>query len=275
MAEGEVGRDKINSKVKMQKLQFKDQEQQHAIKEIMADLTFYQDPKLFKEEYSKLVDVSKANQAGIKKYMALFFNLRYAWQKTLEYKQYFEEFYPPQEKIEKIEALNHHIHAYLEDMTTLKNKIEVLLGEMKNDIKKFASNKKDIDEFFKAEVKKTKEVFAQVSEYRDEHRHRGMRFFDGDLLKAENAHRFLEMISNPVFDERLNQKYKPEIVAKYTKEKEESFEMAKNSWIEMASKNDEQISGYLDAVLKGIRPVFYQFLNINEIIAVTGKQYEN
>lgn len=246
----------------------------HVLDEMMADFAFYQDPRLLKAEYSGLLDVSKVNNADIKKYMMSFFNLRYAWQKTLKYKKYFEEFYPPTEKIEKIEALNHHIHAYLEDMTTLKNKTEVLLGEMKNDIKKVAANKDDIDKFFVAGVEKTKEVFAQVSKYRDEHRHRGMRFFDGDLLKAENAHGFLEIISNPVFDAMLNQEYKPEIVAKFTKEKEESFEVAKRRWIEMAERNDEQTTGYLDALLEGVRPSLYQFLNIKpvqEIITVTGR----
>lgn len=248
--------------------------ERHAIDEMMADFAFYQDPRLLKTEYSGLLNVSKVNDADIKKYMMSFFNLRYAWQKTLKYKKYFEEFYPPAEKIEKIEALNHHIHAYLEDMTTLKNKVEVLLGEMKNDIKKVASNKKDIDEFFVAGVEKTKEVFAQVSKYRGEHRHRGMRFFDGDLLKAENAHGFLEIISNPIFDAMLNQKYKPEIVAKFTKEKEKSFGAAKKRWIEMAEKNDDQTTGYLGALLNGVRPALYQFLNIKpiqEIITAAGK----
>lgn len=259
MAEGEVG----SSQNMTEKLaNTTEQKRRHIIEEIMADFAFYQDQNLLKYEYQKFLDAGKANQNGIKKYMGLFSNVRYAWQKTLKYKQYFEEFYSAEEKIEKIEALNHHIHAYLEDMTTLKNKIEVLLGEIKNDIKKVASNKEDIDEFFKAGVKKTKDVFAQVSKHRDEHRHQGMRFFDEDLLKAGNAHGFLEIISNPIFDAMLNQEYKPEIVAKFTKEREESFETAKKRWIEMARKNDEQTTGYLEALLKRIRPNLYQFLNI-------------
>lgn len=238
---------------------------QHILDEMVGDFAFYQYPELLKQEYSQYLDVSKANQDMIKKYMMLFSNLRYAWQKTLKYKIYFKDFYPDEGKVDKIEALNHHIHAYLEDMTTLKNKIEVLFGEMKNDIKKIAINKKDIDDFFVAGVEKTKEVFAQVSKHRNDHRHRGMRFFDGDLLKAENAHNFLETLSNPVFDSMLNQEYKPKVIYKFANEKEESFEKAKIRWIAMATKNDEQTSGYLAAVLKGIRPVFYNFLNIKPI----------
>lgn len=250
----------------------------HTLDEMMADFYFYQDPRFLKIEYSRLIDASKANQAGIKKYVQSFFNLRYAWQKTLKYKNYFEYFYPKTGQIDKIEALNHHIHAYLEDMETLKNKIEVLFGEMKNDIKKVASNKKDIDDFFKAGIKKTREVFAQVSKYRGEHRHRGTRFFDPDLLKAENAHGFLEIIATPQFDAMLNQEHKPQLIEKYIKEREESFEIAKKRWIEMAEKNDEQTTGYLDAILKGARSPLYQFLNIRpvqEIITSTEKSNDH
>lgn len=241
------------------------EEKRHAIEEIMADFAFYQNPNLLRWEYSSLLDVSKTNREGLKKYMQLFFSLRRAWQKTLRYKKYFEDFYPPAEKIEKIEALNHHIHAYLQDMTALKNKIEVLLGEMKNDIKKIASNKSDIDMFFRAGVEKTKEVFSGVSKHRDEHHHRGMQFFDNDLLKAENAYGFMEMLNNPLFNAMVNQEYKPEVIAKFTKEKEESFEVAKKRWVEIANKNDEQTTGYLDELLKGVRPTLYQFLNIRPV----------
>ncbi|HBX15919.1 MAG TPA: hypothetical protein DEF57_01260, partial [Candidatus Magasanikbacteria bacterium] len=170
---------------------------------------------------------------------------------------------------------NHHIHAYLQDMTILKNKIEVLLGEIKNDVKKIASNKSDINAFFKAGVEKTKKVFAGISKYRDEHHHRGMRFFDGDLLKAENARGFLEMLSNPVLDAMLKQEYKPKIIDKFTKEKEGSFEIAQKRWIEIAQKNDKQTTGYLQSVLQVVHPSFYQFLNItpvHEIIAMAEKQ---
>src|SRR3989338_756600 len=241
---------------------------QHIIDEMMGDFFFHQDPHLLKQEYRAFFDPSEVNQNMLKKYMVLFSNVRYAWQKTLRYKNYFENFYPPADKINEIEALNHHIHAYLEDMITLKNKIEVLFGKMKNDIKKVAVNKTDIDAFFKAGVEKTKKVFSGVSKHRDRHRHRGMRFFDNDLLKAENAQGSLQMLSIPVFDATLNKEYKPEIIAKFMKEKEESFVIAKKRWIEMARKNDAHTTGYLDAIFDGIRPSLYQFLNITPIHAI-------
>src|SRR3990167_3273439 len=127
---------------------------QHIIDEMMGDFFFHQDPHLLKQEYRAFFDPSEVNQNMLKKYMVLFSNVRYAWQKTLKYKNYFENFYPPADKINEIEALNHHIHAYLEDMITLKNKIEVLFGKMKNDIKKVAVNKTDIDVFSTPSLKK-------------------------------------------------------------------------------------------------------------------------
>lgn len=90
-----------------------EQKKQHTIDEMIGDFVFYQYPDLLKKEYLLFLDVSKANLEGIRKYTKLFSNLRYAYQKTLKYSQYFEDFYPPSEKIDKIEALNHHIHAYL------------------------------------------------------------------------------------------------------------------------------------------------------------------
>ena len=245
------------------------------IDEISADLGIYTEPNLLKDDLGSLLDTASANMDGIKKYQQLLSNVRYAWQKTLKYTHYFNTFYPPTDtEIENFEALNHHIHAYLQDMTILKNKIGVLLGEMKNDIKKVAANKEEIDAFFKAGVEKTKEVFGGVSEHRDTHHHRGMRFFDGDLLRAENAHGELKILST-VFREMLNPEYKDELFAKLEKEKLESFETGKTRWIEMAQKNDEQASGYLNALLDGIRPSLYQFLRIKpvrEVIDDAGKK---
>lgn len=254
------------------------QNKQHIVDEMMGDFALYQHPNLLKKEYLPFLDISSANLDGIKKYMNIFSNTRYAWQKTLKYEYYFENFYPPIEKVEKIEALNHHIHAYLQDMTILRNKIGVLFGEMKNDLKKIASNKNDTDAFFKAGVEKTNEVFAGISKLRDVHHHRGMRFVDGDLLKAENALGFLGMLSNPIVDSMLNQEYKPEIIGKFTKEKEESFEVAKKRWIETARKNNTQTTGYLESVLRVIRPSLYQFLKIRpirEAIAVSEDQCQS
>jgi len=243
------------------------------IVEMSADFSVYIDPKILKKELIGRLDTTSANIEAVKKYQALLSDVRYAWQKTLKYSQYFSEFYPPDEKIPNFEALNHHIHAYLEDMTILKNKIEVLLGAIKNDVRKSATNKNEIDIFFKAGVEKNIEVFEGILKHRDPHHHKGMRFLDGDLLKAENAHGALEMFSTPEFDAMLNQEYKPTFFEELKKKKEESFEVGKKHWIEMAQRNDTQTTGYIEGLLTAVRPVLYQYLNIKpakELINIAG-----
>lgn len=247
-----------------------EKQKQPVIDKILADLAVYQEPKLLKQEFIERIAAFESNPNHLKKYSSLLSNVNYAWKKTLKYTHYFQEFYPPNDKINEIEVLNHHIHAYLEDMTILKNKIEVLLGEMKNDIKKTASNKKDIDAFFKAGVEKTNEVFAGITKHRNPHHHGGARFFDGDLLKAENARSTREMMNSPMIDAMLNQEYKPELIAKMEKEEQESFEVAKDRWINTATRNGEQTSGYLNALLEGVHDNLYQFLGIRPVHELLG-----
>lgn len=245
--------------------QIKPEQKTNTIDEILADLAFYLNPDFLQEKYKNLLDVSRINGIDLKKYYESISNIRWAWQKTLKYDFYFEEFYPTSDKIGKIEALNHHIHAYLQDMDTLKNKIEVFLGESKNDINKIAINKIEVGKFYKAGIEKNIEVFKEILKYRNPHVHRGMRFLDGDLLKAENAYHGQEIYKNPIFDGRRNQEFEAEFIAKLEKEKGESFSAAKARWIEMARNNNEQTSGFLNDTLKIIRPSLYQYLKIRTL----------
>ena len=245
-----------------------------AVDGMMADLFMYQDPKYLMPEYQELIDASKVNQKLVARYIELLSNVSFALKRVLRYKKYFEMFYPASDEIGEIEALNHHIYAYLEDMETLKNKLEVLLGTAKNDIKAVAINKVEVENFFDAAVEKTKKVFAQVSANRDPHRHKGRRFMDGDLLKAENADEFLKQLTNPVIDAMLNQGYKPTLVSKFSKEKQESFTTAKARWVKMAESNNAQVTGYLDAVIEHIQPMIYDFLrvqNVRQLISISKK----
>lgn len=242
----------------------------NVITEILAELAVYQNPNLLLERFTGLLDTSKVNNADLKKYAQLLSNIEYVWKKTLRYEKYFADFYPSSEEISKIEALNYHIHSYLEDSTILMNKIIVLLNTMKNDIKKVASNKDQIKEFYDAGVTKTQEVFGGISRHRDPHHHSGMRFLDGSLLRAENAENTIKLVENPIFGEMVNPKFKSEFIAKQQKEKEESFDNAKTRWIEMARRNNEQSSGYLNALLDGIRPNLYDFLHIKRTSEIPG-----
>ncbi len=237
----------------------------HPIEEILGDFIFYKEPELLKPGTYEPLDVKSANMDAVEKYLGLLSNVRYAWQKILKYEKYFAKFYTSDGSVEDFEALNHHIHAYLQDMDTLKNKIEIFLNSLKKDLKKIAVNKKEVVAFIDAGVKKNHEVFEGVLKYRRPHVHNGTRFMDGDLLKAENAYGALGIFSNPIFDKMLKQEYKPQLIARFEKEKEESFKEAKARWIKMAHNNNEQTSGYLGALLKGVRSNLYQFLKIKPV----------
>ena len=236
---------------------------QNKIDQIMSDFALYLNPDLLKDEYSTIIVNTKFKKEKMEEYLQLMADIHYAWQKTLRYETYFTEFYPDSKSIEKFEALNHHIHAYLQDMTILKNKIEVFLNTIKNGIKKSADSKKNVDEFFKKGIEKTKNVFADISKNRDPHHHRGMRFFDSDLLKAENAHRASEIFQ---IDSYVNPKRKPEIIHKLVEKEKEGFDIAKVRWIEIAKKNAKQTSEYLDELMEIIYSPLYDFLEITDPI---------
>ncbi|MBP6979989.1 hypothetical protein KBB41_03025 [Candidatus Curtissbacteria bacterium] len=234
----------------------------------MADFAVHKEPQLLNPGAAELVDSKSVNIEALTKYQMLLTNVRFAWQKTKKYQTYFGAFYVNDEIVDRVEALNHHIHAYLQDMDTLKNKIMVLLAELGKDLRGVASNKEDIKEFIEAGKEKTLEVFDGVLKHRVPHVHHGMRFIDGDLLKAENAHETIKMFSEGPMSEMLNPDYKDEWFEELKKEKEESFESAKKRWINMAAGNDEQSSGYLNHLLEIIKPSLYQFLKIKPSVEI-------
>ena len=246
------------------------QNQNHTIDEILGDFGIYLYPDILKDELKNSLDVSKLNIKNLEKYNHLLISVNYAWQKVLRYEVYFQDFYSNSEKIDKTEELNHHIHAYLQDMDTLKNKIENLFFELKKDIKKIAINKGEIEGFFQAGLDKTKEVFNRVIKHRIQHVHRNFQFMDGDLMKAENAQRVIDILNNPVLATVINQEYKPTAVAKLEKDKMESFDVAKTRWVKTAKNNSQQTSGFLDSILGVIKPSLYQFLDIKPTKDILG-----
>ena len=199
----------------------------HPIDEIMADIGVYQNPDILLEEYQVHLATQNPNVKNLEVYYALLSNVRYAWHKTLRYESYFENFYPINEKVEEIEALNHHIHSYLEDMDIFKEKLDVLFGKMKNDVKSVATNKTEVVEFYKAAVDKNFEVFNGISEHRNPHHHGGMRFIDADLLKAENARNGRLMFQSEPFAGMIRPEKIDAFIEKLKNEEGESFSTAK------------------------------------------------
>lgn len=241
------------------------EKQENIIDKILGDLSIYLYPELLKEQYKNSLDFSKIKKQNLEKYLLLISNINYAWKKVAKYDIFFQEFYSSSQKIERFEELNHHIHAYLQDMDTLRNKMLNLLGALKNDLKGIASDKKEVFDFIQAGINKTNKIFEGILKYRVQHVHDGMRFLDGELLKAENAHRVIEMFSNSILSETINPDYKPIIIKKLKSDKEESFSEAKNRWVRIAQNNSKQITGFLNSMLGILRPSIYQFLHVKSI----------
>lgn len=243
---------------------------QHALDEMMADFTAYLNPEYFLRNISTKIKAVEANKEGIEKYQELLRRVNWAWVKIRKYPLYFEQFYPADESdIEDFEALDHHITAYLEDMTTLKNKLTAFFSSMRNDIKKVATNRADIEEFFNAAIEKTIEGLEQVKEHRDPHRHSGSRFFDGDLLEAENAHNIIQMFQKEPFAEIINPDALPAFLKEQEKKKIDAFKRAKGRWIDMAKRNDAMTEQYLNNIIGAIQPPLYQFLKVQSVKSLT------
>jgi|GEM_PF-1512123 len=234
----------------------------HVIEEIGANLAVYIEPELLIEEARKGMAVTGFNTNDLERYSGLLSNIRYAWEKTKKYVIYFSDFYPTEDKVNKVEALNHHIHAYLQDMDTLKNKIETFLNILNGDILKKATNKDEVKKFFDEAHKTIDGAFEGILKYRRQHIHQGTRFMDGDLLKAENAEGTAQMLQSPVAAPYINKDVVPIIIGKLMQQKEEGFEVAKIRWVGIAQKNNVQTTGLLEGVLRGVEPLLYEFLNI-------------
>lgn len=235
---------------------------------VLNDLAIYQHPKYLKPEYVLLAEKvkdTKKNKEKIKKYFALLMNIRNAYEKIKKYETYFSEFYPPSSKsIKNYEALEHHIHAYLEDLTIFKNKVMTFLGQLKNDLKKIAKNKKEIEKALKFLIASTSKVFANVSEYRDPHHHKGHKFIDSNLLDAQ--------ITDTILKETNPQTYlTPANIKKVEEKNLMSFEKAKTSWVKRAKKNKKELSGFLDEVIKRNKDFLYKLLKIKPIVYRTKK----
>ena len=201
---------------------------------------------------------SSFNRDIVEKYWKLLTAIDWFVKKISKYPLYFNEFYTSNEKVSNHEALEHHIYAYLEDMETVKNKIVRYITEMKNDIKKVAINKKEVDEALKQWVKDISRVFGS-SKLRGDLRHGNYRFVDPYISKAYMAETILNQ--EELFS-RLTEKGVVEVKKNLT----ESIEEGKNWWSENAKYNYQQIYGLTNKVIEKTKYYLYQLLDIEVLI---------
>jgi hypothetical protein len=224
--------------------------------EMTADLTVYLNPDLLHEEHVREIKKVKIAKNELEKYQILLVEIKWAYIKLIKYPRFFQEFYPESEKIGKHEALEHHVHAYLQDFSILKNKLLNFLGQLKNDIKKVAINKDEIDQLITQFIENSEAVFRQVSDVRNAHHHRGRRLVMSSSVDAGMVE-FLTADTNP-----LKASIRPEFIEELKVKAADSFEKEKNAFVELAGKNNDQITGLLNQVMKNNKSLLYQYLGI-------------
>jgi hypothetical protein len=235
----------------------------NSLDRILLDIDVHLNPELLLEEYKSKIDNSNTDKEKLKTYDKLFWSVKKTYEKIEKYELYFAEFYPTTEKITKFEALDHHIHAYLEDLDILKNKIVHSIQTLKNDLKRIATNKKEIDEALNGFVERIRVVFDGVSANRHPHHHVGMRFCDGNLVESEMMHIMIQ--KDFPLHERINTE-----VAK--RREEDLFNKARQDWIGVAHKNNEQILGLINEVFKRNNDFIYKVLCIKTLILDSGSE---
>ncbi len=231
--------------------------------QVSIDITTHLHPEFLKRDYKGKVDTKGINRKKLEEYNILLMAISQAYKKVMRYELYFSEFYPDSQKIRKSEALEHHVHAYLEDLIILRNKLIVFLGVLKNDLKKVATNKKEIEKALNFIVGQVQKTFDNVSLGRDPHHHKGTKFIDTNLVDSEFAHTILNV------DKSVKDTLNPEFLEKLKKREIESFEKAKTKWIKIAQNNNPQISGLIDELFKRNNDFIYKFLNIKKLVELS------
>lgn len=226
------------------------------IDKLLIDIILHLEPDCLNEPEKFTTDTKNLDMKKLQKYSDLVWSIQCAFDKTQRYPVYFAEFYTSSKQIPDYEALEHHIHAYLSDITILKNKVEVFLGCFKNDVGKIVSNKEHFLNELQGIIKEVLKSFDNVKEHRDPHYHKGLPYIDGDLLEAKNATSILDN------DNPLNKFLSDEGKKSFREKAEKSFKKAKNYRIQQAQKNNEQILGLMDVLFRGLEKGIYAFLGI-------------
>ena len=219
----------------------------------------HENPEVVKPEYRLRLSQETKDKKTLKKYARLLTAVRQRYDKLLRYPVYFQYFYPTDGGITQIEALEHHVHAYLEDMDALRDKLKIYYNCLEKDLLREASNKKEVKIFFKVLEEKIYEVFKNATKIRVPHHHKGMSFTDNEILDHRTASLMLDGHTNSGL------LLSPEGIIHFEKMKSESLFAAKNKWIQIANNNNDQMIGFISELFNKTDYLVYQFLKINRV----------
>lgn len=225
---------------------------------LIFNLLIYLHPDFFLPPYN--LEIKKGKNFDVKlvtKYWQILTTIDWFVKKISRYEIFFMEFYPTNEKITQFEALEHHIHAYLEDMETVKNKLTFFVDNLKKDLIKISTNKKEINEGFALLRGNIFQVFSS-SYLRVEHRHGKTRFADHYVVDGQVAQTILEM---PDIKNRLTETG----LEKVNNKLESSIIEGKKWWAKNAADNYQQIKGLVNEVMKRNSSFLYEVLEIKPI----------
>lgn len=225
---------------------------------ISFEIQIYLDPKIYNGD----VDTSHVNKKRLEKYRDMIHSVTQSFRKVRRYVLFFAEFYPPTENITKQEALEHHIHSYLQDLTLLSNKIEVLLNNLKNDLQSevVESDRQGLRDFLDEAKAFILKAFKGVKENRNPHHHQGHRFLDPDVVRSQSIQTMIQKDSP--FLSYLKEGAKEHL----EEEANKSFESAKKEWCEMAEENDRKITELIERVFLSMEDMLYKYLSIEPVI---------
>lgn len=222
----------------------------------MVNLIIYIYPEYLNTSiYDQLRKGSRFNKKIVEKYWHILTAINWFTKKIGRYEVFFKYFYPKSNKITEYDALEHHIHAYLEDIETLKNKLIRFINELKNDIKRMALNRQEVDHAFKIVANNITEVF-ETSKIRGDHRHGEYKFVDPYSTDNEMAYIILS------YKNLLTEKG----LLEAEKRKKESFAKGKQWWSQNAQDNYRQLDQLVNEVAKRNKEYLYKLLDIKPII---------
>lgn len=234
---------------------------QTSLDKLIAILFVHDEPEILGDEGKALVVAISIDKKMLKRYIDLARNIRYSWQKVKRYPDYFDRFYPSNEVISEVECLTHHIHAYLDDLYTVQEKVFVLLNTLKNEANKVVNNADEFKASLEQLKEKMKKGSVELDKHRGQHRHKGMRFFHEELLRAENAEMQIAQL-NGLFSSMFDEEKKKYLVVKLAVERDENFTAARKYWVETAKRNSEMLDKSFDSLFYGLGQNIYQLLGI-------------
>lgn len=221
------------------------------LRKINAIIALYLEPGLIKSEFRGEILSDGINKKLAKKHDRLLFFVTQASNKIGRYPVFFSEFYSASDKISKNEALEHHIHAYLEDLTGLKEKLVAFLNEFKKDLK--GASLSDAGKYEKL-TRWVEERFGKVAQLRVPHAHRGPRHLDSSLVDSDSA-QFILTQANVFPISRKGMELLRE-------KQEKAFNKARDTWTAVASENVDILTRLINLVGSQIEKDFFKLLKI-------------